>query len=109
MPRLTYAAKQLIKQVTAARDEVEVTNGDPDGLGVIREIKFDKSTSRWLWSKMKDRLDPRIASGQNKGGVLTLVFRTGPTADDKTPFDLGVTQTVTVEPDEKPEDEPAEV
>lgn len=84
MSRLPYAAKQLISQVAAHNQEAEVTEGAPDGFGVVRTVSFDKKTSRWLWPLLKNQLDPRLANAQNKRGQVTLTFQSSsPLADDR--------------------------
>lgn len=88
--RLTYAAEQLISQVRESRPDAEVTEGEPDGFGVVREITFDKATSKWLWPLLEPNVDGRIAEAHyeaRKG--LRLVFQSrSQVADDRTPFEL---------------------
>lgn len=111
MSRIPYAAEQLLTQVAAHRPEAEVTNGEPDGIGVIRSFSFDKATSRWLWPLMKDDLDARLARGELVRGVLTLTFQSrSALADDRKPFDLPAPKTLpTAKPEEQPENGEPEV
>lgn len=85
--RLPHAAKTLIAEAAQLRPEAETTTGEPDGLGVIREVTFDRTTGKLIQPLIKD--DPRIVSAVlgRKGG-LVVTFVAGIAADDRTSFGL---------------------
>jgi hypothetical protein len=85
--RLPHAGKTLIRQVGEFRPDAESNTGEPDGLGVIREITFDRETGKLIQPLIKD--DPRIASAVlgRKGG-LVVTFVSGIAADDRSACDI---------------------
>lgn len=87
MTRLTWAGKTLIQQVGDVRPDATTETGEPDGLGVIREITFDRATGKWL--KPFVDTDPRITSAVlGRTGGLVLTFQPGPIADQRDPFPI---------------------
>lgn len=76
--RLPYAAKTLIKQVQATRKTAKAEpSGDPDGLGVVRSITFDKTSSKWLAPRLLNSdgyIDERIVDADMDAGRLTVTF-----------------------------------
>jgi hypothetical protein len=90
MPRLPYAALTLIEQVRVERPKAKVEHADePDGLGVVRSIKFDKRTSDWLAPLLESIHDPRIQSTKvTEAGYLYVTFIPQPQADQRTRFPL---------------------
>jgi hypothetical protein len=95
MPRLPYAARTLIAQVLAEKPRALWTfASEPDGLNVVRTVRFDKRTSRWL-SPLLDLLDDeRIAAHYLSDGRLFVRFHPGPLADRHAPFPLSEARTV---------------
>jgi len=90
MARQTYAAKALIEQVQAEKPKATIENhGDPDGLGVYRTLKFDKTTSKWLAPLLEVINDPRIDSAEvTDAGYLHVTFVPNRAADDRAQFAL---------------------
>jgi len=93
MSRVALAMKTLLDQVEKLPDlkgaEVEPEFGEPDGFGVVREVKFNRAVTKVLWPLLEPNLDGRIASAVVSHGVLTLTFQsTSPLADDPAPFEL---------------------
>lgn len=87
--RLPYAAETLLDQVLEEKPKAEMQNhSDPDGLDVVRTVKFDKRTSAWLADRLTDE-DPRIESVElTEAGYLHVTFVPGIEADQRDPFDL---------------------
>lgn len=74
MTRIAYALSTLIRQVETEKKNVEYDLGDPDGLGVVRDATFDKSTSKWLKPVIDVARDARIADvSQHSGKVKVTV------------------------------------
>lgn len=94
MARITWGAETLIEQARALRDEVEVDYGEPDGLDVIRTVRFDKDTSRWLGPVLAVQLDPRIKLLDMAAGYLSVTFQEGVIADERDPFPLAAVDRV---------------
>jgi hypothetical protein len=95
MPHYVLAAKTLLGQVTARREGVKTTGGDPDGLNRIRAIEFDAKTSKWLTPILEACADPRIASlATSSKNRLMVVFVPTVKADDPTPFALDEADSV---------------
>lgn len=90
MARLTYGAKTLISQVEHHKPRSKASEvGDPDGLGVVRTIKFDKATSKWLAPLLDEIEDPRIETMHvTEAGHLHVTFVSTPKADSRLPFPL---------------------
>lgn len=90
MSQLVPAARQLITQVQHFKPNAKAKSvGDPDGIGVLRSISFDKATSKWLTPILEVIADERIASidTTNTGTVVTFVADTR--SDHRTEFPLG--------------------
>lgn len=89
MSRLPYAAQTLLEQVKAEKSRASMKEvSDPDGLRVVRVVRFDKTTSKWLQPILEAMDDDRIVDAWNKGGYLHVTFSPGPNADDRRPFPL---------------------
>lgn len=88
--RLPYAARQLIEQVQSQKKRAKAEPfGDPDGLRVVRTIKFDKTTSKWLAPILEQLDDDRLVETETtEAGYLHVTFSPGPNADDRRPFPL---------------------
>ena len=103
MSRTPLAAKVLTQQVrehlnrkpdSKAGRETAVPDGDPDGLGVVRSLKFDKVASKYL-SKVLPHLDDfRITGFDEKAGQVTVHFHTGNLADTRFEFNLADAELV---------------
>lgn len=73
--RLPYGATQLLRQVKAMHPESIITPADKaDGLGVWRQIAFDRDTSAWLYPALVACQDERVADLQWDDGRLLLTF-----------------------------------
>lgn len=95
MSRITHAAKQLLNEVGAQRKTAKHTReGDADGLGVVRTIKFDKATSKWLYPILEASADDRIESLDLSKDQLSVTFVSGPKADKRDPFRLVEVESV---------------
>ena len=87
MNRIVPAGYQLMSEVEELKPKVKVKYGDPDGLGVIREMTFDATTSKWLVPILKVLGDPRIRSVEVDGRHrATVRFQAKSVADWKNPF-----------------------
>lgn len=88
--RLPYAARTLIEQAQAEKPSTKVEFvGDPDGYGVIRTIKFNKATSKWLAPLLDEIGDERIESSElTEAGYLHVTFVGTPAADQSADFPL---------------------
>lgn len=90
MSRLPYAARTLIQQVEGLRPSAKhYEASEPDGLRVVREVKFDKRTSEWL-APLLDRIDDeRIKEHYlTDAGYLHVEFVGGVEADERRKFPL---------------------
>lgn len=91
MARLPYAAKVLIGQVKIAKPKTKdpETVDEPDGLGVNRTIRFNKTVGKWLAPLLEEAADPRVQTlvGPDDKG-LEVTFVADHRADDKAPFPL---------------------
>lgn len=95
MSRLPFAAKTLIAQVTEKFPDVEVTQGEPDGLRVRRSIGFDPITSEYLAPILLEINDPRIADLRwHKDDGLTVTFVPTGAADINLRFPLEAAEQV---------------
>lgn len=112
MSRTPHAAKELTAQVrdhlgrkpdSKAGRETSAPHGDPDGLGVVRSLKFDKVASKFLSKVLPHLDDPRITGYEEKSGVVTVHFSPRALADDREPFNLVDAETVA--DDEKADEE----
>jgi hypothetical protein len=74
--RLPRAASTLMSQVSARKPRTTVEpHGDPDGLGVVRSIIFNKATGTWLTPILEAIADPRIQSVETQdGGRVVVTF-----------------------------------
>jgi hypothetical protein len=106
MARIPHAAKVLAQQVRdhygrsadsdAGRGTVTPV-GDVDGFGVHREVKFDKTASKWLAPLLEASGDPRIVGTRTEGGQLVVEFTGRVAADNRDPFPLDAAATVAAE------------
>lgn len=103
MPRLPYAAKTLTEQVrrqlrrspdSKAGLGTSEPVGDPDGFGVHRSVRFDKTASKWLEKVLPHLDDERIESFEKKDGRVTVHFTGAVTADNRDRFPLEAAETV---------------
>ena len=96
MSRLPYAAHTLIEQVKAEKKRAKVEEvGEPDGFRVVRTIKFDKQTSKWLAPLLEVIDDDRIeAWGLTDADYLHITFSSGPIADQREQFPLADAKTI---------------
>lgn len=75
MPRLPHGAVTFTEQVQALRKSAKFERGEPDGLGVVRSLTFDKATSKWLEPILDHLDDDRIVGyGTGSKGLLTVLF-----------------------------------
>lgn len=90
MARLVKAAALLAAQVQAQRKRAKWSEaGEPDGLGVVRMIRFDKATSKWLEPLLEEIADERIEwFAPTEAGYLYVKFVATPVADRHDPFPL---------------------
>lgn len=96
MARLPYAATTLIETVQSLKTDAKWWEADePDGLDVIRAIRFDKKTSDWLIPLLDALDDERVESlTRNDNNQAVVTFSPRPVADRKDPFPLEDAQTV---------------
>lgn len=94
MSRIAYALSTLIRQVEAERKNAEYDLGEPDGLGVIRDVKFDKSTSKWLKPLIDVARDSRIADVSSASGRVTVTVVGSIRADTRDEFLLSEVDAV---------------
>lgn len=96
MPRLPYAAETLTDAVQSLKSDAKwYEEGEPDGLGVTRAIRFDKKTSDWLTPLLDSLQDERIESlTRNDKNQLVVTFSPRPVADWRDPFPLEEAQIV---------------
>lgn len=97
MSRIPHSAKTLIRQVqdhygrnpdSRAGLNTGTPVGDPDGFNVIRTIKFDRTSSKWLATVLPVMDDPRIADYEEKGGHVYIRFSHRTVADQRRDFPL---------------------
>jgi hypothetical protein len=95
--RTPRAARTLIRQVrerlnrkpdSKAGMETAVAVDEPDGLGVHRTFKFDKTASKGLADVLIALDDHRIEMVDEKAGQVVVTFSPGSNADDATDFAL---------------------
>lgn len=95
MTRNPYAAAALLAEVQEQHAKASMEPvGDPDGLGVYRTFKFDKTSSKTLLSILPLLDDPRIESFEDKTGVAVVTFTHRTVADDRRRFALAEARTV---------------
>ena len=93
--RVPYAAQQLIEQVQERHKRATAERvGEPDGLGVIRTVEFDKTSSKFLAKVLPHLDDPRIVGFDEKGGKVQVMFASNTSADQRDPFPLDDAETV---------------
>jgi hypothetical protein len=76
------------KPDSKAGSETAVAVDDPDGFGVHRTFKFDKTASKGLKDRLVALNDPRIAEVHDVGGHVSVTFSPDSIADDSTDFAL---------------------
>jgi hypothetical protein len=102
------ALRTLISQVTDHRPDAEYEFGEPDGLGRVREVTFDKDTSKWLQPILQAANDPRIGSLDTNGAKgkqkLTVTLVADVRADRAHPFPVDeADEVLSEEPEESAE------
>lgn len=113
MARLPYAAKVLADQVrehlhrkpdSRAGLATMEPEGDPDGLGVYRTVKFDKKASEFLRDGLvlETLEDNRIADMEMKDSRLHVTFTHRVIADNRNPFPLDAARAVTEQEETPP-------
>ena len=97
MSRIPHSAKVLIRQVQERYNRKPDSKaglgtgtpvGDPDGFNVIRSIKCDKTSSKWLKNLLPVLDDQRVAGFEEKDGHLIVHFSPRVLADSRVPFPL---------------------
>lgn len=105
MTRTAYAARTLLRQIGDRRN-YDVKFGDPDGLGVVRGLRFDKRTSKWLAPLLDEMNDDRIEEVYvTEAGYLHVNFVADRKADDRRKFPLDEAATVIRSAEEGPRSE----
>lgn len=95
MTRNPYAAASLLAEVQEQHSKATAEPvGDPDGLGVHRTFKFDKTSSKTLVKVLPEIKDTRIASFEEKEGHVLVTFSSGTVADRRGRFALAEARTV---------------
>lgn len=96
MPRLPHAAKTLIAEAEAKWKTAKAEpHGEPDGLRVIRTVRFNKAVADKLAHLLDLLEDDRIAwVGKPKGGGLDVTFVPGIRADSREPFYLAIAEQI---------------
>lgn len=105
MPRYPYAAEVFEAEVKALYPKASMEPfGDPDGLGVQREFRLDKTTSAKLVEAVEFLNDPRVHSvNLTDAGYLHLEFSPlSPQADSREPFMLKLATDVLEERSSEP-------
>lgn len=93
--RLPYAAEVLIDQVQEQKPKATYEEGDPDGFDVVRTVKFDKATSKWLAPLLEVVEDWRIEEvNLTDAGYLHVTFIGGTDADARDPFPLDAAEQI---------------
>jgi hypothetical protein len=97
MARIPHSAKTLIAQVQArynrkpdsrAGTTTGTPVGDPDGLGVVRKVRFDKTSSQWLKDILPVMDDSRIVDFAVDDGRVVVEFSHRVDADRREKFPL---------------------
>lgn len=89
MPRIPHAAKTLIEQVQQTNSRAKATTvGEPDGFGVRRSIRFDKTSSKRLARALSVMDDERIAGYEETKEGVVVTFSNRTVADQRHPFPL---------------------
>lgn len=103
MTRTPHAAHTLTRQVrehlrrnpdSKAGLGTSEPVGDPDGFGVQRSIRFDKTASKWLEKVLPHLGDPRIAGFSTESGRVTVEFVGSTAADFRQDFALADAEVV---------------
>lgn len=95
MARLPHAAKVLNAQVVERKKQAKmVAASEPDGLGVVRTVSFNKATAKWLHPLLEVMGDPRIETTEVTADGLAVTFVASRLADDKGPFNFDDAQDV---------------
>jgi hypothetical protein len=84
MSRITPAAQQLMREVTALNSHAAMKAVDPpDGFGRHRSIQFDAKTSKWLVPAIEAMNDSRISHVDYEGKGRATVTWVGDTRADR--------------------------
>jgi hypothetical protein len=93
--RVPHAAKTLSRQLGERyKSHTMEPSGDPDGIGVHRKVKFDKTSSKFLDKVLPYIDDPRIVNHSMRSGILTVEFSHRTVADQRDVFPLDDADTV---------------
>lgn len=94
--RLPRAASTLVKQVAAAKPRTKASpHGDPDGLGVVRSVIFNKATSTWLSPILEAIEDTRVERLElQDDGRLVVTFVSTVYADRTNEFPLDAVDAI---------------
>lgn len=112
MARTPYAARTLARQLneragrkpdSAVSAGVMEATDDPDGFGVNRTFKFDKTVSKGLADLLNALGDRRISEVSEDKGQVSVTFNSSAVADDRSDFDLDAADAAAVE--EEPTDQ----
>jgi hypothetical protein len=106
--RIPHAARTLAKDLGARYKNVPHTpDGDPDGLGVHRSVRYTGAAGKFL-AKIADALadDPRIVGSEKHKDGVVIHFTDRITADSRDPFPLDAAEAVSEgsESESDPED-----
>lgn len=95
MSRNPYAANDFLAELREqfAKATAEPV-GDPDGLGVYRTFKFDKTSSKTLSRVLEEIVDERIDSFEESEGHVYVTFTSRTVADRRGRFALAEARTV---------------
>lgn len=103
MPRMPYAMKTLLDEITGERKSAKYEVGDEDGLGVYRSVTFDKPTTKWLGHTFDYVEDDRIIGYSVSKDQMTVLFsHKSSEADRKDGFLIPEAQTVAASEDSGP-------
>lgn len=95
MTRNPYAADDFLSEVREQHAKASAEPvGDPDGLGVYRTFKFDKTSSKTLLKVLPEISDERIESFEEKTGHALITFTSHTVADRRGRFALAEARTV---------------
>ena len=93
--RNPYAAQQFLTELQEKHKNAKMEPvGDPDGFGVQRSFKFDKTSSKTLAKILPELSDERIESFEEKSGAVQVTFTHRPIADRRGRFALSEARTV---------------
>jgi hypothetical protein len=92
---LVPAARQLVDEVEAAHPKAKVKIiGDPDGIGVHRQVSFDAATTKWLTPLLDAVQDERVLSVDAESNRTVITFVADTRADFAQPFGLAEADAV---------------